>query len=263
MTLLRILFIGDIVGRPGRKSVKSAISRLNLEDDYDLVIANGENAAGGFGLTGEVVEEIFDAGVDVVTTGNHVWDKKEGIPHVENSERILRPLNYPPGCPGKGYGVYAGKSGHEYLVINLSGRVFMGNYDCPFRAVGGLLDEFKGAPLFKVVDIHAEATSEKEAMGWYLNGRVSAVVGTHTHVQTADNRILDGGTGYITDAGMCGPMNGVIGMRKEEILTRFLNQMPTRFEVASGPQKFCGVVITVDEDTGRCEEIRRIYQIND
>jgi len=262
MSTLRVLFIGDVVGRPGRRSVKDNLDRLAREDDYDLVIANGENCAGGFGLTGDVVEELFLAGVDVLTTGNHVWDKKEGISVVDTNEKILRPLNYPPGNPGKGAVLLTGKSGNMYLVVNLSGRVFMGNYDCPFRSVDRLLEDFKDPSIIKIVDIHGEATSEKEAMGFYLDGRVACVIGTHTHVQTADERVLPKGTGYITDAGMCGPVNSVIGMKKEIILERFLTQMPARFEVASGQNVFSAVSIDVETETGKCVHISRIYNIS-
>ncbi len=261
MSSLRVLFIGDIVGRPGRRAVRENLARIFIEDDFDLVIGNGENAAGGFGITGDVIDELFDCGIDVITTGNHVWDKKEGIRHVESSKRILRPLNFPPGCPGRGFGIYPGKSGLKYLVINLSGRVFMGNYDCPFRAVDSLLFNGGVSSNFQIVDLHGEATSEKEAMGFYLDGRVSAVVGTHTHVQTADSRVLKEGTGYLSDVGMCGPLNGVIGMRREEILSRFLTQMPVRFEVATGPLLFSGVIIELDDTTGKCRDIQRIYNI--
>lgn len=263
MNPMKVLFIGDIVGRPGRRALRDNIERLAREDDFDLVIANGENGAGGFGLTGEVIEEILGYGVDVITTGNHIWDKKDVIDFIEGNERVLRPLNYPPGNPGRGFGIYTGKSGLNYLVTNLSGRVFMGNYDCPFRSVDTLLGSFQENPIFKIVDIHAEATSEKEAMGFYLDGRVSAVIGTHTHVQTADEKILPGGTGYITDAGMCGPIHSVIGMKKEHILSRFLSLMPVKFEVATGPVLFSGVVLELHDETGMCNWIRRVYEIRD
>lgn len=262
MSTLRILFIGDIVGRPGRRAVKDNLNRLDGEDDFDLVIANGENCAGGFGLTREVVEELFSAGVNVLTTGNHVWDKKEGIDIIDSSDRVLRPLNYPPGNPGRGATLVPGRSGTMYLVANLSGRVFMGNYDCPFRSVDELLGDYRDPSIIKIVDVHAEATSEKEALGFHLDGRVSCVVGTHTHVQTADERVLPGGTGYITDAGMCGPLNSVIGMKKEIVLERFLTLMPSRFEVATGPVSFCAVMFDVEPSSGRCTGVSRVHHIS-
>lgn len=263
MSGLSILFIGDIIGRPGRRAVRENIDSLSRVEDFDLIIANAENGAGGFGLTGEVIEELLGYGVDVITTGNHVWDKKEGIDHIENNERVLRPLNYPPGNPGRGYGLFTGRSGLNYLVANLSGRVFMGNFDCPFRAADAMLENNKQRSKFTIVDFHAEATSEKEAMGYYLDGRVSGVIGTHTHVQTADECILPEGTGYITDAGMCGPLNSIIGMKKDHILRRFLSQMPVKFEVASGPVLFSGVVLELDDETGMCRSIRRVYEKSD
>ncbi|RMG60365.1 MAG: TIGR00282 family metallophosphoesterase [Deltaproteobacteria bacterium] len=261
MSVVRVLFIGDIVGKPGRRAVRENLATLFQSEDFDLVIANGENAAGGFGLTNDVVEELFSLGVDVITTGNHVWDKKEGVALVGENERILRPFNFPPGTPGKGAGIYTGKSGYRYLVANFIGRVFMGNYDCPFRGADDMVTRMRDSADFAILDFHGEATSEKEAFGFYLDGRVSAVVGTHTHVQTADERILPGGTGYITDVGMCGPLNSVIGMKRELILQRFLLSMPVRFEVASGPVIFSAVVLSLDGETGLCRSVERIYDV--
>ncbi len=263
MSGLSILFIGDIVGRPGRRAARENIDKLSRVEDFDLIIANAENGAGGFGLTGEVIEELLGYGIDVITTGNHVWDKQDIIEYIENNDRVLRPLNYPPGNPGRGFGLFTGRSGFNYLVVNLSGRVFMGNYDCPFRAVDILLENIGGKCRFKIIDIHAEATSEKEAIGYYLDGRVSAVIGTHTHVQTGDEQILPEGTGYISDAGMCGPQNSIIGMKKEHILRRFLSQMPVKFEVATGPVLFSAVILEFDDNTGMCRKIRRVYEKSD
>ncbi len=260
MNGLNILFIGDIIGRPGRRAVRENIDKLRTVEDFDLIIVNAENGAGGFGLTAEVIDELLGYGVDVITTGNHVWDKKEIIGYIDSNDRVLRPLNYPPGNPGWGYGFFTGRSGSNYLVANLSGRVFMGNFDCPFRTVDAMLESNRHRSKFTIIDFHAEATSEKEAMGYYLDGRVSGVIGTHTHVQTADDCILPGGTGYITDVGMCGPINSIIGMKKEHILERFLSQMPVKFEVATGPVIFCGVVLTLDGETGMCRSIRRVYE---
>lgn len=260
MSDLRVLFIGDIVGRPGRRAVRENIDNLSRSDDFDLIIANAENGAGGFGLTREVIEELLGYGVDVITTGNHIWDRKGIAESIDTIDRVLRPLNYPPDNPGSGYGLYTGRSGFNYFVANLSGRIFMGNFDCPFRSIDAVLETVRERIKFKIIDFHAEATSEKEAMGYYLDGRVTAVVGTHTHVQTADEVVLPGGTGYITDAGMCGPINSIIGMKKELILQRFISQMPVKFEVATGPVLFSGVVLEIDGNTGMCRTIRRVYE---
>ncbi len=261
MSLVRVLFIGDIVGRPGRRAVRENLESLRGKEDFDLVIANGENAAGGFGLTPDVVDELFSFGLDVITTGNHVWDKKEGVKLVGENERVLRPYNFPPGTPGSGAGFFTGKSGFRYLVANFIGRIFMGNYDCPFRGAESLVSEEGKSADFTIIDFHGEATSEKEALGFFLDGKVSAVLGTHTHVQTADERVLPGGTGYITDVGMCGPINSVIGMKRELIVQKFLFGMPVKFEVASGPVVFSGVILTLDSRTGMCVEIKRIYNV--
>ncbi|MBI4337426.1 MAG: TIGR00282 family metallophosphoesterase [Chloroflexi bacterium] len=248
----RILMMGDVVGRPGRRALKALLPALRQEHRLDLVIANGENAAGGFGLTPETVEEILQAGVDVITTGNHVWDKKEIVPHLDGELPLVRPLNYPPGVPGRGH---LEKNG--VLVVNLMGRVFMNTLDCPFRAMDALLA--RGAlPRMIVVDFHAEATSEKQAMGWYLDGRVSAVVGTHTHVPTADARLLPKGTAAVTDVGMCGPRDSIIGNEPGDVLRRFLYQTPQALNVPSGPVQLNAVLIEVDETTGRALHIVRV-----
>jgi 2',3'-cyclic-nucleotide 2'-phosphodiesterase len=260
---VRILFIGDIFGRPGRTIVKERLPELVKTQNIDLVLANGENAAAGFGITPPLAEELFELGIEVLTTGNHVWDKREiieyfqmadGNPH-SPARRLLRPANYPPGMPGMG--VYRGKKGEvPYAVMNLQGRVFMTANDDPFRIADCLLEEINAKIIF--VDMHAEATSEKISLGWYLDGRVTAVVGTHTHIPTADERVLPKGTAYITDVGMTGPYDSVIGIKKELILERFLTNMPIRFEPATGDPRLCAVVIDADETTGRARSIERV-----
>lgn len=255
---MRLLMIGDVVGRSGRRAVKVNLSGLKREFDLDLVIANGENAAGGNGITKELAQELFSSGVDVLTMGNHVWNKKEAFEYIDRETRIVRPANYPPGTPGVGANVYETRRKVKVAVINLSGRVFLQAIDCPFRKADEMVERMKEKARVVVVDFHAEATSEKVAMGWYLDGKVSAVVGTHTHVQTADERILPGGTAYITDLGMTGPWNSVIGVKKEIIIDKFVTQIPQRFEVAPGPFQFNGVVIDIDEETGEASSIRRI-----
>jgi len=261
---VRILFIGDIFGRPGRTIVRDHIRGLLSQYNIDLTIANGENAAGGFGITPQIAEELFDLGVEVITTGNHVWDKRELIEYLNAGlsqpdimvRRILRPANYPAGSPGTG--VYEGstKGGIRYAVMNLQGRVFMGNIDDPFRVADELLARISSKVI--LLDMHAEATSEKVALGWYLDGRVTAVIGTHTHIPTADERVLPQGTAYQTDVGMTGPWNGVIGIQKELIIGRFLNNMPTRFEAASGDTRLCAVVIDCDAESGVARSIERV-----
>ncbi|MGA9530144.1 MAG: TIGR00282 family metallophosphoesterase [Terriglobales bacterium] len=260
---MKILFIGDIFGRPGRTIVKDRLPELRKQYSPDLVIANCENAAAGFGITPALAEELFDLGIDVMTTGNHVWDKREiieyfqmadGNPH-SPARRLLRPANYPSNLPG--WGLYEGKkNGVAYAVINLQGRVFMGSSDDPYRYADGLLERIKAKVIF--VDLHAEATSEKVAFGWYVDGRVTAVVGTHTHIPTADETILSKGTAYITDVGMTGPYDSVIGVKKELVIERFLSGMPARFEAATGDVRLCGVVVECDEQTGRALKIERV-----
>jgi len=257
---LRILVIGDIVGRPGRKAVKETLQTIRQELRIDMIIANGENAAGGNGITCEIAKDLFGYGVDVLTMGNHVWDKRDIIPYIDKENRIVRPANYPPGTPGKGVGLYS-INGENVCVVNISGRVYLPSLDCPFRTVDSILKELDGKVKIIIVDFHAEATSEKVAMGWYLDGRVSAVVGTHTHIQTADERVLPQGTAYITDLGMTGPMNSVIGVRRDLALEKFLTQMPVRFEVANGPYQFNAVVIEINEETGKAGSIERIFNI--
>ena len=262
---MNILFIGDIFGRPGRTIVKERLPELVKQHSVDLVLANCENAAAGFGITGPLAEELFELGIDVMTTGNHVWDKREiieyfqmadGNPH-SPARRLLRPANFPQNLPG--WGVYEGqKNGVAYAVVNLQGRVFMGSCDDPFRYADRLLESIKAKAKIVFVDFHAEATSEKVAFGWYLDGRVTAMVGTHTHIPTADEIVLPKGTGYITDVGMTGPYESVIGVKKELVIDRFLSGMPARFEAASGDVRLCGVVVECDNSTGRATRIERL-----
>jgi metallophosphoesterase (TIGR00282 family) len=254
---VRILAAGDVVGKAGRTIVTNGLAQMRSQDDFDLVVVNVENAAAGFGITVDIANKMFRAGIDVLTTGNHVWDKKEILDHLEQEPRLLRPINYPPSCPGVGTHIATTPSGARVAVINLQGRVFMPLIDCPFRAIDRELSSLKGKADVVIVDFHGEATSEKMAMGLYLDGRVSAVFGTHTHVPTADERILPKGTAYITDLGMCGPYDSVIGIEYESSLPRFLTAMPTKFETAKGNPWMCGAIIEVDEDSGRARDIRR------
>jgi metallophosphoesterase (TIGR00282 family) len=261
---LRILFVGDIYGRPGRTIVHERLPELQKQHGVDLTIANGENAAGGFGITPQIAEELFELGIDVITTGNHVWDKREIIDYMNSANgneaslarRVIRPANYPVATPG--FGWYQGRTrgGLDYGVINLQGRVFMANNDDPFRVADDLLNRITAKSV--LVDIHAEATSEKIALGWYLDGRVTAVLGTHTHIPTADEYVLPKGTAYQTDVGMTGPYDGVIGVQKEMILQRFLTNMPGRFETASNDVRLCASLIDCDALTGRASKIERI-----
>jgi metallophosphoesterase (TIGR00282 family) len=258
--VLKILFVGDIIGRPGRQLIRDLLPRLVDQHMIDLVIANGENAAAGFGLTPDVVSELFDLGVDVLTTGNHVWDKRDGLVCLDQEPALLRPANYPEGAPGRGVGVYETAAGLSVAVVNLEGRVFMNGLDCPFRKADAILDELGADQRIVFVDFHAEATSEKGALGAYLDGRVSAVVGTHTHVQTADERVMPGGTAFISDVGMSGARDSVIGIRKELSVQRFLTQMPVRYEIAKKDPVLCGVVVSIDESTGRARQIERVME---
>jgi len=261
---LNILFIGDIFGSAGRRIVREHIGHVRKAHGVDLTVVNVENAAGGFGVTPQIAEEIFELGADVLTTGNHVWDKRELIDYLnsataegrERARRVLRPANFAPGLPG--YGVYEGttESGVDYAVLNLQGRVFMSSTDDPFHAADALLADIKAKVI--LVDFHAEATSEKAAMGWYLDGRVTAVLGTHTHVPTADERILPGGTAYQTDVGMSGPYDSIIGVEKDLVLHKFLTGMPGKFEAAKGNPKMCAALVACDAATGRATAIQRI-----
>ncbi len=259
--VLKILFIGDIIGRPGRQLIRDLLPRLVDQHMIDLVIANGENAAAGFGLTPDVVSELFDLGVDVLTTGNHVWDKRDGLVCLDQEPALLRPANYPEGAPGRGVGIYETAAGISVAVVNLEGRVFMNGLDCPFRKADAILAELGAEQRIVFVDFHAEATSEKGALGAYLDGRVSAVVGTHTHVQTADERVMPGGTAFISDVGMSGARDSVIGIRKELSVQRFLTQMPVRYEIAKKDPVLCGVVVSVDESTGMAQKIERVMEM--
>lgn len=255
---MRLLMIGDVVGRSGRRAVKVNVCGLRREFNLDFVIANGENAAGGSGITKEVAMELFSSGVDVLTMGNHVWSKKEAFSYIEKEKRIIRPANYPPGTPGCGANVFETRQKAKVAVINLAGRVFLQDLDCPFRRADEIITKMRDITSTIIVDFHAEATSEKVAMGWFLAGKVTALLGTHTHVQTADEQILPGGTAYITDVGMTGPKNSVIGVKKELVIEKFITQIPIRFEVAAGEFQFNAVMVEVDEDTGWAREITRI-----
>jgi metallophosphoesterase (TIGR00282 family) len=256
--VIRLLFIGDIVGRPGRDLVRRGVAALREYHQVDFVIANAENAAAGFGITRELGEQILNAGVDVMTSGNHIWDKKEAIDYIGIEPRLLRPLNFPAGVPGNGSYVGRTESGVSVGVINAMGRVFMLSIDDPFAGVLKEIERVKQRARIVFVDFHAEATSEKIAMGWHLDGRVTAIVGTHTHVQTADERILPKGTAYLTDVGMSGPHDSVIGVEVEAALGRFLNGMPARFETAAGNPRLNGVIVEADEATGLAIDIERI-----
>ncbi len=247
---MRILFIGDIVGSPGRKIVTERLADIVAQQKLDLVIANGENAASGFGITPRLVEELLAGGVEVVSGGNHMFDRKEILDYFPQQPRLLRPANYPDGTPGSGLYIGTARNGAGYAVLNLQGRVFMASIDCPFRTADRELARIPAEVKVVLVDMHAETTSEKECMGWYLDGRVTAVIGTHTHVATADEQVLPQGTAYITDVGMTGPHDSVIGMDKTAILRRFLDALPTRFEVASGDVQMNAVLLDVDESGG-------------
>jgi len=255
---VKILFVGDIIGKPGRQALSRELDRLVDRYCIDLVIANGENAAGGFGLTTETVRELFDTGVNCITSGNHIWDKKEQVPLVMANPRIIRPANYPDGVPGRGSMVVTTPGGIKVGVLNLEGRIFMKNLECPFRTADREIELLRQETALIIVDFHAEATSEKTALGWYLDGRVSAVIGTHTHVQTADERILTQGTAYISDAGMTGSFDSVIGIGKEEAIRKFLTQLPVKFEIPKRDMRLNGVVVGVDEVSGRALTIERV-----
>jgi 2',3'-cyclic-nucleotide 2'-phosphodiesterase len=258
---MRILFLGDVVGRPGRRAVAHLLPRLIKGDGLDFVVANCENASGGKGVDPQTAEDLFDAGIDVLTSGNHVWQNRDIIPYIKENERLLRPANFPTGVPGVGYTVRpARRSSGAVGVLNVIGRVFMAPVDCPFRTADVAVEELRRQTSVILVDMHAEATSEKVGMGWFLDGRVSAVIGSHTHVQTADERILPGGTAHLSDAGMCGPEDSILGVKTDQVLRRFLTQMPVRFEVASGAVIMQGAIVDVDEASGRAIGIRRVRE---
>jgi len=250
---VQILAIGDVIGKPGREAVSALLPELRREYNIDFVIINGENAAAGVGLTPGTARELLEAGADVLTSGNHIWAQKDIIPHLDSDMPVVRPLNYPPRVPGRGY-IIKGK----VAVVNLIGRTFIGNYDCPFRAMDELLSKLEQKII--LVDFHAEATSEKVALGWYLDGRVSALLGTHTHVGTTDARVLPGGTAYVTDIGMTGPLDSVIGDDVQAVITRFLTNLPNRLGVGKGRVGLNGIICRIDERTGRATGIERIYR---
>lgn len=255
---MRLLFLGDIVGRTGRNAVTEALPGIRERYKLDFVIINGENAAGGFGITEAILNDLLDAGADCITLGNHAFDQKETLIYIERHDRLIRPLNFPKGAPGKGSAMVRAKNGADVLVINAMGRVFMTELDCPFRAVDNEITACKlksGADVI-FIDMHAEATSEKQSMGYFVDGRATAVVGTHTHAPTADHRILPGGTAYVSDAGMCGDYNSVLGMDPDEPLNRFLTKIPrTRYEPAMGPATLCGLAVDVDDATGLAHKV--------
>ena len=256
--MLRVCFIGDIVGRIGRRLVSHLIPHLQEEYRIDLFIANGENAAGGFGIIPRIATLLFSYGVDVITTGNHTWDKKEIIEMISTDPRILRPANFPEGAPGVGSTVVYSANGDPVGIVNICGRVFLPAIDCPFRRAREEVEQLREKTPIIIVDAHGEATSEKMALGYYLDGQVSAVIGTHTHVQTADECILPSGTAYITDAGMTGAIDSIIGMEKEDIIHKFLTGMPVRYKVAKGPGALCGVIVGIDTGSGKALSMERI-----
>ena len=255
---MRILFIGDIIGKPGRDIVRKGLPALVSRFGVDLVIANAENSAAGFGVTKDIGDTLLEYGVHVMTSGNHIWDKKEAIAYIATEPRLLRPANYPAGVPGRGSYVAQTGDGRAVGVINVMGRVFMLNIDDPFAVVLREIEAIRHRARVIIVDFHAEATSEKIAMGWHLDGKVTLVVGTHTHVQTADERVLPNGTAYLTDAGMTGPHDSIIGMEREAALSRFLTGMPSKFEPASGNVRLNGIIVEADEKTGRAVGVKRI-----
>ena len=256
---MKVLFLGDIISKIGRRALRISLPGLQERTGADLTIGNVENAAGLFGITEKVIGEITSAGVNAMTGGNHIWDKREGIPLLDTRDDLIRPANYPPGLPGRGYLVHE-IAGRKVCIINIQGRTFMTPIDCPFRGIDRILGEIDPDIRIIIVDFHAEATSEKIAMGFYLDGRVSALIGTHTHVPTADERLLPEGTAYISDVGMVGPRDSVIGAKKKQVIDRFLYAIPQRLEVAGGPALIDAVLVTINDDTGRAEDIRRIRE---
>lgn len=253
-----IMAVGDVIGKPGRQALDKFLPEIQREYGVDLTIVNAENVAGGIGVTPETAEELFKAGADILTSGNHIWMHKTILPYLDSEAPLIRPLNYPPGVTGKGYIIK-----DNVMVVNLIGRVFMSNYDCPFRTMDTLLASIENKPPVIIIDFHAEATSEKVALGRYLDGRVSAVLGTHTHVGTIDTRILPGGTAYVTDIGMTGPVDSVIGDEPEGVLQRFLTQLPHRLSVGSGKVVLNAVLVKIDETTGKAKSIERIQRETD
>jgi len=258
---LNVLVIGDIVGKPGRKAIKNLLPGLQKKHNITFTIANAENAAGGRGLTRDVMNEILSAGVDVLTMGNHVWDNKDIFSFIDDEPRLIRPINYPGYCPGQGYHIYTAGFNRKITVINASGRVFLPSLDCPFRVVDEILPQLMDQSDCIIIDFHAEATSEKLALGYYFDGRVTAVLGTHTHIQTADERILPGKTAYITDLGMTGPVDSILGVEKDLVIEKFLTQRPVRFDVAKGPAQLQGVMLNIDEKSNKVNSINRITSL--
>lgn len=255
---MKILCIGDIVGKAGRQAVRQLLPKIKREKGIDFTLANGENAAGRKGITPKITEELFSYGIDVITMGDHVWSNKEIFGIIDTEERILRPANYPPGTTGRG-AVVLSVSQQDYIgILNLVGRVFLLDLDCPFRVAKDRISKLRQKTSIIIVDFHAEATSEKVALGWYLDGKVSAVIGTHTHVQTADEKILSQGTAYITDVGMTGAQDSVIGIRKDLAIRRLITQLPTQFEVAEDDAQLCGVILNIDSSSGRAQSIERV-----
>ena len=257
---MKILFFGDVVGKPGRQALKLRAQALAESEKADLLVANCENSSGGIGVDPGSAREMLSLGIHVLTSGNHIWHRKEIFDFLDSSDRLLRPANFAPGVPGRGWSLYETARG-PVAVVNLIGRVFMAPADCPFRAADAILETIGDRTRVILVDMHAEATSEKVGMGRYLDGRVSAVVGSHTHVQTADEMVLPKGTAFITDTGMCGPLDSVIGMRTDQVLKRFVDQLPARYDVGDGPPLLQAVAIDVDEASGRARGIRRIREI--
>jgi metallophosphoesterase (TIGR00282 family) len=256
---VRVLFVGDVVGKPGRQAVRHLLPALRRRHEVDFAVVNLENAAGGFGFTPEIARELMDAGADCLTSGNHVWKKREAYGYIDSEPRMLRPANYPDGAPGRGYGLYVVGS-EQIAVANLMGRVFMEPLLCPFRTLDQIWERIKDDTSLFIVDFHAETTSEKVAFGRYAAGRASAVIGTHTHVQTADERILPGGTAYLTDVGMAGPVDGVLGVDADCVIEKFLTQMPVKFEVARGPVSLMAALLEFDPRTGRAQRITRLQE---
>jgi 2',3'-cyclic-nucleotide 2'-phosphodiesterase len=259
---LKLLFLGDVFGKPGRQAVQRLVPRLIAREGLDLVVANAENSASGIGVTPDSAEELLAAEVNLLTSGNHIWSKRDIVPYLERpGSRLLRPANYPPGTPGRGRAVIATPDGRRLGVLNLEGRVFMRSLEDPFRVALEEIDALRAEGATAIlVDMHCEATSEKNAMGWFLDGKVSAVLGTHTHVQTADARVLPGGTAFVTDVGMCGPWDSVIGVRKELVIERFLTARPVSFEPAKRDVWLQGAIVDIDEATGRARSIARVQE---
>jgi metallophosphoesterase (TIGR00282 family) len=256
---MRVLILGDVVGRPARRAIRELVASLIESERIDLAIANAENAAGGMGVDLKSANELLSSGLHVLTSGNHIWKKREIYRYLDDHSELIRPANYPEGAPGRGWCAWQGENGLRALIINVQGRVFMPNHvEDPFRSVDAIFRERGRHSPIVIVDMHAEATSEKSAMGWHLDGRASIVYGTHTHVQTSDDRILPGGTAYITDVGMCGPLDSVIGMEKEAVIKGFLSQLPRQFEVAQDNIVLQGIIVEVDDDSGRSREIKRL-----